>query len=94
MFDAQGRITLLNRRYLEMYNLSPTIVKPGCTLHQLIQHRKDTGLFSGDIAAYCQKILEGIAGGASSQHLRSGQRRPHRARQERAVAGRRLGIHP
>lgn len=29
MFDAQGRITLLNRRYLEMYKLSPEIVKPG-----------------------------------------------------------------
>ena len=68
MFDEQGRITLLNRRYLEMYKLSPDIVKPGCTLHALIQHRKDTGLFSGDVAAYCKKILDGIGKGESSQH--------------------------
>ncbi len=68
VFDAQGRITLLNRRYLEMYKLSPTIVKPGCTLYQLIEHRRDTGLFSDDIATYCKKILEGVADGASSQH--------------------------
>jgi methyl-accepting chemotaxis protein len=68
MFDEQGRITLLNRRYLEMYKLSPDIVKPGCTLHALIQHRKDTRLFSGDVAAYCKKILDGIGKGESSQH--------------------------
>ncbi|MGH6664945.1 MAG: PAS-domain containing protein [Pseudolabrys sp.] len=68
VFDAQGRITLLNRRYLEMYKLSPEIVKPGCTLHQLIEHRKTTGLFSGDVDAYCKKILEGVANGGSSQY--------------------------
>ena len=45
MFDAQARIVLVNRRYLEMYKLSPDIVKPGCTLRQLIEHRKETGLF-------------------------------------------------
>ncbi len=67
MFDRQGRITLLNRRYLEMYKLASDIVKPGCTLHELIQHRKDTGLFSGDVAVYCKTILDGIAKGDSSQ---------------------------
>ena len=68
MFDQQGRITLLNRRYLEMYKLSPDIVKPGCMLQVLIQHRKDTGLFSGDVIAYCKKILDGVRAGESSQH--------------------------
>ena len=58
MFDAQGRITLVNRRYIEMYKLSPDIVKPGCTLHRLIQHRKDTGLFSGDVEEYCERIIK------------------------------------
>jgi methyl-accepting chemotaxis protein len=68
MFDAQGRIVLVNRRYLEMYSLSPDVVKPGCTLHELIQHRKDTGLFSGDINTYCQRILDSIGKGASAPH--------------------------
>ena len=40
MFDAQGRIILLNTRYLQMYKLSPEVVKPGCTLKRLIQYRK------------------------------------------------------
>jgi methyl-accepting chemotaxis protein len=66
MFDAQGRIVLGNRRYLAMYNLSPRIVKPGCALRDLIQHRKDTGLFSGDVDAYCQKIREKAAKSQSS----------------------------
>ena len=61
VFDAKGRITLLNRRYLDMYKVSPQIVRPSCTLRQLIQHRKDTGLLSGDVDAYCQKILDSAA---------------------------------
>jgi methyl-accepting chemotaxis protein len=64
-FDAQGRIVLVNRRYIDMYKLSPRVVRTGCTLHDLIQHRKDTGLFSGDVAAYCQKIRDGLANGQS-----------------------------
>ena len=68
MFDAQGRITLLNQRYLNMYGLSADIVKPGCTLHELIQHRVDTGLLSGDVDAYCKRILDGIAKHESTPH--------------------------
>jgi PAS domain S-box-containing protein len=68
MFDAQGRIRLVNRRYLEMYNLSPDIVKPGCTLRQLIQHRKDTGLFVDDVDAYCQRIFDTMKDGVSTPH--------------------------
>jgi PAS domain-containing protein len=40
MFDAHSRIVLCNRRYIAMYALSDKIVKPGCSLRELIQHRK------------------------------------------------------
>jgi methyl-accepting chemotaxis protein len=63
MFDGQGRIVLRNRRYLEMYKLSSDIVRPGCSLQALIQHRKDTGLFTGDVEAYCQRILDDVRAG-------------------------------
>jgi methyl-accepting chemotaxis protein len=66
MFDAQTRIVLLNERYLTMYNLSPKVVKPGCTLRQLIEHRKATGLFSGDIESYCHDIIQSVASGKDS----------------------------
>ncbi|HYC17480.1 MAG TPA: PAS-domain containing protein [Pseudolabrys sp.] len=68
MFDGQGRITLLNRRYLEMYKLSPDVVRPGCSLKDLIQYRKETGLFSGDVDSYVQKILAAMAEGKSQEH--------------------------
>jgi methyl-accepting chemotaxis protein len=67
-FDAQGRIVLVNRRYIDMYKLSPRVVKTGCSLRDLIQHRKDTSIFSGDVDAYCQKIRDGVAKG-NSTHL-------------------------
>jgi len=67
MFDAQGRIVLVNPRYIAMYNLSPDIVRPGLTLRALIEHRKATGIFSGDVDAYCQAILDGVAKKESAQ---------------------------
>ncbi|HWE77722.1 MAG TPA: PAS-domain containing protein [Pseudolabrys sp.] len=68
MFDAQGRIRLVNRRYLDMYKLSPNVVKAGCSLRQLIEHRKETGLFVDDVDAYCQRILDSMKGGTSAPH--------------------------
>lgn len=68
MFDAQTRIIVVNRRYLEMYKLSPEIVKPGCTLRRLIEHRKETGLFVDDVDAYCQRILDGVRHGTRAPH--------------------------
>jgi methyl-accepting chemotaxis protein len=63
MFDAQGRITLLNRRYLEMYRLSPEIVKPGCSLKRLIEYRKETRLFAGEADSYVRNILDAMRRG-------------------------------
>ena len=68
MFDAQTRIVLVNRQYLEMYNLSPDVVKPGCTLRQLIEHRKETGLFVDDVDAYCRRIIDNMRNGNSTPH--------------------------
>src|SRR5262245_5699265 len=36
MFDAAGRLVLYNERYLEMYKLSRSVVRPGCTLRELL----------------------------------------------------------
>ena len=66
MFDGSARIVVLNQRYRDMYKLSPEIVKPGCTLHRLIEHRKETGLFTGDVEKYCREILDGVAEGKTT----------------------------
>ncbi len=66
MFDARSRIVVCNRQYLRMYGLSGDVVKPGCTLRALLDHRKATGLLSLDPAKYCEDILASIAAGKTS----------------------------
>jgi methyl-accepting chemotaxis protein len=69
MFDKNGRITLVNRRYLDMYSLDPNRVKIGITLRQLIQIRKDTGLFQGDVESYAANIMNSMQTGKSSGQI-------------------------
>ena len=56
LYDASARIVTTNQRYLDMYNLSTEVVKPGCHFVDLIQHRKDTGSFDGDVEEFCSNI--------------------------------------
>jgi diguanylate cyclase (GGDEF)-like protein/PAS domain S-box-containing protein len=64
MFDSAARLVVCNRRYLEMYGLSPAIVRPGCTLRQLVDHRIETGSFStGDPAQYVADLRAAIGRG-------------------------------
>ena len=67
MFDRSARIVMCNQQYLRMYKLSPEVVKPGCTLRALIEHRKETGLFTGDPEQYCKEILDSVAAGNRSK---------------------------
>ena len=87
MFDAQARIVVCNSRYIEMYKLSPQVVRPGCTLRELIQHRKDTGLFSGDVDAYCTTILEGVSKGSKGIYVQASDGRIVLAKNEPLPGG-------
>jgi diguanylate cyclase (GGDEF)-like protein len=77
MFDASQRLVVANQRYIEMFGVSTDVVKPGCTIHELLMHRKETGSFTGDVDKYCanlslkmtqgkifQTILDAADGGA------------------------------
>jgi diguanylate cyclase (GGDEF)-like protein len=44
IFDDKRAILFCNRRYMEIYGLSPEQVKPGTPLSDLIQHRLNLGL--------------------------------------------------
>jgi diguanylate cyclase (GGDEF)-like protein len=57
LFDSAHRVVVCNQRYIEMYGLSPGVVKPGCAFRDVIMHRKQTGSFIGDVDEYCSKIL-------------------------------------
>jgi diguanylate cyclase (GGDEF)-like protein len=60
LFDASERLVICNQRYIEMYDLSTAIVKPGCTFREIIAHRKATGSFVGDVEQYYAQVLRDI----------------------------------
>ena len=61
MCDANASVVVCNDRYIEMYNLSREIVRPGCTLKRLLEHRQEVGLLTGDVAKYHREILDKLA---------------------------------
>jgi diguanylate cyclase (GGDEF)-like protein/PAS domain S-box-containing protein len=65
MFDKDARLVVCNQRYLTMYGLSPDIVKPGCTLQELAEHRKSRGSYFGDAEEYIQSVRRALAAGES-----------------------------
>src|SRR5215467_67530 len=52
MFDGYERLVVCNRRYMEMYRLSPDIVKPGINLTNLLEYRISNGSFTRDPVEY------------------------------------------
>jgi diguanylate cyclase (GGDEF)-like protein/PAS domain S-box-containing protein len=68
-FNASAEIVVCNQTYLRMYALSPKIVKPGCTLRRLIEHRRDVGVLEGDIDQYVASILATVARGKTESRL-------------------------
>ena len=46
-----------------MYNLSTEVVKPGSHFRDLMQHRKDTGSFDGDVDKFCALVMQNVAAG-------------------------------
>ncbi len=66
MFDAEQRLVLANDRYAELYGHPPGELRPGMTLHQIIELRLARGLYPGMTAA---DVLTGMlrrAGGEQS----------------------------
>ena len=61
MFDAMSRLVVVNTRFIEIYGLSPEVVKPGLSLLNLLKHRKERGSFGGGPEEYHAKILAQIA---------------------------------
>jgi diguanylate cyclase (GGDEF)-like protein/PAS domain S-box-containing protein len=69
LYDASARIVTFNRRYIDMYNLSTDVVKPGLHYYDLIQHRKDTGSYNGDVRAFCDPIMRDISQGKANSTI-------------------------
>jgi diguanylate cyclase (GGDEF)-like protein len=70
MFDSSARLVVCNRRYLDMYGLSPDIVKPGCALSELLKQRVAAGTFFAiDSEQYIGELMAGAQQGTSVRKL-------------------------
>jgi diguanylate cyclase (GGDEF)-like protein/PAS domain S-box-containing protein len=63
MFDASARLVFCNRRYIEMYGLSPDAAKSGCTLRDLLDQRIAARTFAGNPKKYISKLLHEVTQG-------------------------------
>ena len=68
LFDSETRLIFCNRRYIEMYGLSPEIARPGRYLRDLLIQRIQAGTFTDDPDDYIVRLKEGIAAQASFNH--------------------------
>src|SRR6201992_647241 len=60
LFDSSERLVVCNNRYIEMYGLSPRIIRPGATFVEILEHRKETGSLVGDVHQYIAATLRDI----------------------------------
>jgi methyl-accepting chemotaxis protein len=63
MFDASGRLIVVNDRYIELYGLPRGIVKPGARLIDLVKLRARSGSLPSDPEKYCSDLLRDMAAG-------------------------------
>jgi PAS domain-containing protein len=69
MFDADERLVLVNPRYIELYGLSPNIVKVGYSALELLKHRESKGVLLGDADKLYQDLLSRLGEGKPWRRL-------------------------
>jgi len=60
MLDAKATVLAINDPYRKIYSL-PATIKAGSSLEDILQHRAESGLFTGDVKTYLAGIIERIA---------------------------------
>jgi methyl-accepting chemotaxis protein len=70
MWSPTARLVLCNERYIQMYDLTPDLVRPGISLREVLDHRINAGTFSGDRDQYITDLLSSIANGKTVTNLR------------------------
>ncbi|WP_244559905.1 PAS domain-containing protein [Bradyrhizobium canariense] len=64
MLDSSLRVIVCNRRYIEMYGLSPELVKPGVSMREIMEDSCELGIHPNTTAArlyadYVERLREG-----------------------------------
>ena len=63
LYDSSERLVLCNQRFIDMFGLSPDIVKPGTPSIDIMRHRHATGSFEGDPETFHDEIQRSVARG-------------------------------
>ena len=69
LYDASARIVVCNQRYIDMYGLSASVVKPGSHFYDVMCHRKETGSFKGDVDEFYSTVLKNVAQGKVTHRI-------------------------
>jgi diguanylate cyclase (GGDEF)-like protein len=63
MFDANRRLVICNRRYIDIYKLPPHLSAPGTPAEEILRHHGDHVVRKTSNAEYLQELTEAIARG-------------------------------
>ena len=66
MFDADERLVVCNRRYMDLYQLPDEVVRPGRTLSSLLEFRIKNGSFVRDPGEYRQSLTAAMKQGKTT----------------------------
>jgi diguanylate cyclase (GGDEF)-like protein len=66
MFDAAARMVMCNQRFFSIYRLEAEDIKPGDTLHHVLERRAANGTFSGDAGRFIGGIRATVEAGLSN----------------------------
>jgi methyl-accepting chemotaxis protein len=69
VYDGAERLVFCNRRYIEMYDFSPDVVKPGCTLLDVLRHRVSLGTLPGSAEDYRAALIAALRRGESTSNV-------------------------
>jgi len=67
LFDVTEQLVMCNRRYLQLYRLSPDTVQSGCTLRELLEVQRRSDSFNGDVENYLEDLRSRLRTGYESR---------------------------
>jgi methyl-accepting chemotaxis protein len=66
MFDKNERLVICNKRYIELYKLTPEVSQPGVTIADMLKFRAANGTFLPDPDKYRRDLVEAMAQGKTT----------------------------
>jgi diguanylate cyclase (GGDEF)-like protein/PAS domain S-box-containing protein len=69
MFNADGKLVVCNKRFIELYNIPPDDIKPGMTLRQVMELRKKTGTMPADIDTHIALVQKSMQAGQTRTQI-------------------------